>query len=161
VAAGLALALALLEPAPGAGIGQADLLPAERAFELSVEPRSGSAITARFAIADGYYLYRNKLGFAVDGAALASPPRLPPGKAKDDPNFGRVDIHTGTLAVDLQLDRDRAGEIVRVVVESQGCAEGRVCYPAQRQVVAVTLPRPGERPGPPVEAAPRKKSWFN
>jgi thiol:disulfide interchange protein DsbD len=144
-----------------AGIGQADLLPAERAFELSVEPRSGSALTARFAIADGYYLYRDKLGFAVEGATLAPPPRLPPGRTKDDPFFGRVEIYPDALVVDLHLDRDRAGEVVRVVVESQGCADGRVCYPAQRQVVAVTLPRPGERPGPPVEAAPRKRSWFN
>ena len=36
---------------------------------------------------------------------------------------------TGALAVDLQLDRDRAGETVRVVVESQGCAEGRRLLP--------------------------------
>jgi hypothetical protein len=48
-----------------------------------------------------------------------------------------------------------------VVVDSQGCADGRVCYPVQRQVVAVALPKAGERPGPPVEAAPKKRSWFN
>lgn len=160
LAAGL-LAAAVALPAPAADFTPPELLPAERAFELTVEPRSGTGLTARFRIADGYYLYRDKLGFAVEPAGLAAPARLPPGVTRDDRFFGRVEIYPREVAVDLELDRDRGGQTVRLVVDSQGCADGRVCYPAQRQVVAVALPKAGERPGPPVEAAPKKKSWFN
>lgn len=143
------------------GVGPPELLEAERAFALSVEARDGGNLVARFAIADGYYLYRGKLGFALAEGTLAAAPDLPAGRVKDDPFFGRVEIYRGAIAIDLRLDRDRAGETVRLVVESQGCADVGVCYPAQRQTVAVVLPKPGARPGPPVEAAPRKKSWFN
>ena len=155
------LALVAALPVPAADFAASELLPAERAFELTVEPRSGTALTARFRIADGYYLYRDKLAFAVEPGGLAAPARLPAGAVKDDRFFGRVEIFPREVAVDLELDRDRGGQTVRVVVDSQGCADGRVCYPAQRQVVAVALPRAGERPGPAVEAAPKKKSWFN
>ncbi|MBK9701968.1 MAG: protein-disulfide reductase DsbD N-terminal domain-containing protein [Betaproteobacteria bacterium] len=158
-AAAFALVLAL--PLAARALDPANLLAAERAFELSVEARDGGRVVARFAIADGYYLYRGKLRFALADGTLAAPPDLPPGKATDDPFFGQVDIYRGAVAVDVKFDRERAGETVRLVVESQGCADVGVCYPPQRQVVAVSLPQPGARPGPAVEAAPRKKSWFN
>jgi thiol:disulfide interchange protein DsbD len=160
LAAGLVAGVTAL-PAAAAELTPSELLPAERAFELSVEARSGTGLTARFRIAEGYYLYRDKLAFAVEPAGLATPARLPSGVAKDDRFFGRSEIYPREVAVDLELDRDRGGQTVRVVVDSQGCADARVCYPAQRQVVAVALPKAGERPGPPVEAAPKKKSWFN
>ena len=137
------------------------MLEPQRAFVLSVQARDANSLTARFTIADGYYLYRGKLKFVLAEGALALPPDLPPGKTKDDPFFGSVEIYRGTVAVDIKLDRDRGGETVGLVVESQGCADLGVCYPPQRQTVAVALPRAGTRPGPPVEGAPRKKSWFN
>jgi thiol:disulfide interchange protein DsbD len=155
------MCLAATIVASARGAGPAELLEAERAFALSVEARDGKSVAARFAIAEGYYLYRGRLRFALEDGALASPPTLPPGKAKEDPFFGNVEIYRAGVAVDLKLDRDRAGETIRVVVESQGCADLGVCYPPQRQTVTLTLPKAGARPGPPVEAAPRKKSWFN
>jgi thiol:disulfide interchange protein DsbD len=99
--------------------------------------------------------------FALADATLAAAPELPRGKVKDDPFFGRVEILRGEVVVELKLAHDRGGDTVKVVVTSQGCADAGVCYPAQRQTVAVPLPKPGERPGAPVEAAPRRKSWFN
>lgn len=158
---GLALGCALALSAPARGVEPAGLLEAERAFALTVQARDGGTVAARFTIAEGYYLYRNRLRFALAEGALASPPDLPTGKAKEDPFFGQVEIYRGDVAVDLKLDRDRGGEMVSLVVESQGCADLGVCYPPQRQTVALTLPRAGARPGPPVDAAPRKKSWFN
>ncbi len=137
-----------------------ELLAAERAFALSAQGLDPQTLSLRFEIADGYYLYRDKLKFSVSPGTLATPV-IPVGKVKEDPFFGKVETHRGQLQVELTLDAPRPGSTVTLTAESQGCADAGVCYPAQRQTLAVPMPRPGERPAPLVEAAPRRKSWFN
>jgi thiol:disulfide interchange protein DsbD len=160
-----ALACALLAfLASGAVRGTAaappEILEAERAFALSAQGLDPQTLSVRFEIADGYYLYRDKLNFSVSPGNLAAP-IAPPGKIKEDQFFGKVETYRGRLQMELTLDAPRPGSAVTLVVESQGCADVGVCYPVQRQTLAVPLPRPGERPAPLVEAAPRRKSWFN
>jgi thiol:disulfide interchange protein len=137
------------------------LLEPERAFALSVQAIDEKSVEVRFVIAHGYYLYREKMKFAVEPAALASDPLLPPGVVKDDPFFGTVETYRGLFAVRLPLASAEPGRRVTVKAESQGCADAGVCYPPQVQSVTVTLPAPGGRPGAPVAATPTKKSWFN
>ena len=155
-----ALAVALLVVVSSASAQQPKLLEPERAFAFSVQAIDESTVEARFAIANGYYLYREKLKFAVDPATLAGAPALPPGKVKDDPLFGNVETYRGQLVVRLPLDGARPGDKVTVKAESQGCADAGVCYPPQVQTLTVALPARGGRPGEPVSATP-KKSWFN
>ena len=138
-----------------------ELLPAEHAFRYSVRALDPMTIEARFAIVDGYYLYRDKLKFALAPGALAAPPSLPPGKVKDDPFFGPVETYRGEVVVRLALAAAAPGSTVTVTAESQGCADLGVCYPPQRQNLSVALPRTGAGPGAPVEATPPRKSWFN
>jgi thioredoxin:protein disulfide reductase len=150
-----------------AGLGGAaaaqdrDLLPAERAFEFSVRALDPATVEARFAIARGYYLYRDKLKFTVEPAGLATAPVLPAGKVKDDQFFGKVDTYRGQVVVRLALAAAAPGSAVSVSAESQGCADIGVCYPPQLQKVTVALPAAGAGPGAPVEAAPAKRRWFN
>jgi len=110
-------------------------------------------------IADGYYLYREKLHFSADPGTLGAV-ALPQGKFKEDQFFGKVEIYRDQVMVKLPLDAAAPGKPVTVQAESQGCADLGVCYPPQVQKVTLTLPQPGGRPGMPVEAAPRKKSWL-
>lgn len=137
------------------------LLEPARAFAFSVQAVDDRTVEARFAIASGYYLYREKLKFSVETAVFASPPVLPPGAIKEDPFFGSVETYRGQLAVRLPLDGAEPGRKVTVRAESQGCADAGVCYPPQVQHVTVVLPAPGGRPGAPVAATPARKSWFN
>ena len=137
------------------------LLEPERAFAFSVQAVDDKTIEARFAIANGYYLYREKLKFAVEPAVLAGAPVLPPGKIKHDEFFGNVETYRGVLAVRLPLEGAKAGTTVTVKAESQGCADAGVCYPPQVQRLTVALPARGAGPGEPVNATPAKKSWFN
>ena len=137
------------------------LLAPERAFAFSVQALDPKTIEARFAIADGYYLYRDKLGFSVEPGVLVTAPTLPPGKIKDDEFFGRVATYRGRLAVRLSLDKPAPGQKITVRAQSQGCADAGVCYPPQVQNITVALPDTGARPGPPVDATPARKSWFN
>ena len=137
------------------------LLEPERAFAYSVQALDDKTIEARFAIAEGYYLYREKLRFSVEPSSLAASPSLPPGKIKDDEFFGKVETYRGQLAVKLALEQPAPGSKVVVRAESQGCADAGVCYPPQVQNVTVTLPMTGMPPAPPVAATPARKSWFN
>jgi len=136
------------------------LLPNEQAFAFSARGVDERTVEARFVIADGYYLYRDRLKFAVEPGALGGP-ALPPGKVKEDQFFGKVETYRNQLVVKLPLEAAAPGRSVTVSAESQGCADLGVCYPPQLQKVTLSLPSVGGRPGTPVEAAPKKKSWLN
>jgi thiol:disulfide interchange protein DsbD len=147
--------------APAVGATEPELLANERAFAFSVRALDPGTLEARFAIAPGYYLYRDKLTFTVEPAGLASAPVLPAGKIKDDEYFGRVETYWTQLVVRLVLDRPAPGERVTIGAQSQGCADGRVCYPPQIQKVTLTLPAAGAGGGAPVGAVTPRKSWFD
>lgn len=139
----------------------AELLPPEQAFRYSARALDSRTLEARFVIADGYYLYRDKFSFAVapDGAVLGAP-ELPAGKIKTDQFFGNVETYRGTVVVKLPLGGVAAGQSVVLTADSQGCADVGVCYPPTRQKLTLALPAAGAGPGAQVDAIPPKKRWF-
>lgn len=135
--------LALLATAPVRA--EPELLPLEQAFRLSAQVVDRNTVEVRFDIADGYYLYRDKLGFAAEQAALGTPD-IPPGKMKKDEIFGDVEVHRGQLSIRLPLSA--SGETVTLKVASQGCADAGVCYPPSDQTVLLDPAQPGVRVWP-------------
>ena len=135
--------LALLATAPVRA--EPELLPLEQAFRLSAQVVDRNTVEVRFDIADGYYLYRDKLGFAAEQAALGTPD-IPPGKMKKDEIFGDVEVHRGQLSIRLPLSA--SGETVTLKVASQGCADAGVCYPPSEQTVLLDPAQPGVRVWP-------------
>ena len=153
------LAALVLAQAHAEGIPplQPKLLPPEQAFRLSARALDPSTIEARFDIADGYYLYRDKLRFTTEPAA-AGQALLPPGKAKHDAFFGDVDTYRGELVVRVPLTKAVAGETITLHADSQGCADVGVCYPPNPQQLRLVMPQKGGKPGAFVETA--RKGWF-
>ena len=151
----------LLSISLGASAADPQLLPPEQAFRFSARALDDRTVEATFAVADGYYLYREKLRFSSspESAAMRAV-ALPAGKPKEDPFFGKVDTYRGTVVVVLPLAAPLTGRSVTVVADSQGCADVGVCYPPNQQRVTLLLPATGAGPGLVVEANPRKKSWF-
>ncbi len=149
--------------AAAAAAADPTLLPPEQAFRFSARALDDRTLEARFAVADGYYLYREKMQFALEPPAAAlDAAALPAGKVKDDPYFGKVETYRGEVVVRLPLTAAAAaGERLVLVADSQGCADLGVCYPVNRQKVTLTIPASGKGPGIIVEAHPRKKNWFN
>ena len=47
------------------GSGQTEFLDPDKAFQLSLESAGEGMLVARFLIAKGYYLYRDKMGYAL------------------------------------------------------------------------------------------------
>jgi thiol:disulfide interchange protein DsbD len=140
---------------------QADpnLLPPQEAFRFSARALDDRTLEARFSVVDGYYLYRDKMKFALEPSMANIAVTLPPGTVKEDQFFGKVETYRGDVVVRVPLAQ--AAKSVVLVADSQGCADAGVCYPVTRQKVTVSVPEPGKGPGPVVEAHPRKKSWFN
>jgi thiol:disulfide interchange protein DsbD len=156
------LAAVLWLAAASAVAADAELLPPEQAFRYSARALDNRTLEARFVIADGYYMYRDKFSFVVapEGAVLGKP-ELPAGKIKTDQFFGKVETYRGTVVVKLPLGGAAAGQSLVLTADSQGCADVGVCYPPTRQKLTLALPAAGEGPGAQVDAIPPpKKRWF-
>lgn len=140
------LLLAWLLAAWPARAAEPAFLEPEQAFRLSVETAVDGRASLTWQIAPGYYLYRDRIGVAGEGVEAVG---KPPGKAKEDPNFGPVQVYHDSVTV--TVDAPRAS---RLQVTWQGCAEGGLCYPPQErsvplQQVSLQGQPPGDAPVPP------------
>ena len=118
------------------------------AFKPSVKALDGQTIEVSYEIAKGYYLYRDKFRFAVDGdTATLGAPSFPKGKEHNDENFGKVEVYYKSVTTRVPVERMSSGPLpLKIKVTSQGCADAGVCYPPQTQVLGVELPDPASAP---------------
>ena len=125
------------------------ILDADQAFQVIVNPVDPLTLEARWTIAPGYYLYRDKFRLSLvdaPGVSIASV-EIPPGEAKDDPNFGPQQVFHQAAVITIRLSREVSGETeARVKMDYQGCAEIGVCYPPLSQTLPVALPAYSPRP---------------
>ena len=141
----------------GASVLAQTPLPPDRAFRFSARMVDPRTVEARFNIADGYYLYRDKIHFAAEPATAGlSVPALPAGIVKEDPFFGHVETYRGAMVVNLALTSVKPGEQIVIAAESQGCADIGLCYPPTVQRVTVPIPVASIVPN----KLESKKSWF-
>jgi len=118
-----------------------DLLEADQAFALSTRTINGSMLEARWKIAPGYYLYRDKFKFEALGGAKLKDPVFPRGKVKQDPLLGQVETYIKSVKVRLPLDGQPAAPTVRLRITAQGCNEPvGVCYPPIVKEIDFKLP---------------------
>jgi len=105
----------------------ADLLEPEKAFRFSARVLDEQAIEVHFAIADGYYLYRERFKFGVDGnpAIRLGAAELPRGIPHKDEFFGAMEIYRKQVAIRIPVEGSGRFELK---VTSQGCADVGVCY---------------------------------
>jgi len=128
------LAVIALQPARAA---QDEFLEPDKAFQFSAKPHDAKSVEVTFAIAPGYYLYREQFKFAAAGATLGTP-AIPPGKVKFDETFQK-NVETYRNAITIQIPVEQAGGEFRLVVTSQGCADAGLCYPPMQSAAAIGL----------------------
>lgn len=137
--------LGALSPAFGAHseLPQLELLEPDNAFSLSTRVIDAQTLEARWSIAQGYYMYRDKFRFEpMDDSLSLAAAVLPKGKEKTDPFFGTTEIYTNDVTVRIPIAR-RAGvaHVATVQVTAQGCNEPiGVCYPPIIKQVRFDLP---------------------
>lgn len=107
------------------------LLPVEQAFPISAKLTAPDRIVARWDVQPGYYLYRGKLAFELEGADNAiQRVQTPAGEPKEDPYFGRLEVYHKPVEATLQL-KHAVGHPLELVAHYQGCADAGLCYPPQ------------------------------
>lgn len=132
----------LLLPMFAAAATEEDLLPVDEAFAVTTRALDRNTIEFHIAIAPGYYLYRERTkAEAVDPAMFrAEPLQTPPGEAKDDEFFGRVETWRNEVVATLVGEPAAGVDTVSIKFGYQGCADIGICYPPQRKIVQVDLP---------------------
>ena len=148
--------LAACSPAAAQLFGKSqELLEPETAFRFSARAADG-AIEVQFAIADGYYMYRDKFRFAAEGnpAVRLGSPQLPAGARHKDEFFGEVETYRKQVRIRIPVEGEGRFDLK---VTSQGCADIGVCYvpmesQASLQLVSGTFMSEGPRT---VDAGPR------
>jgi thiol:disulfide interchange protein DsbD len=126
----------------GSAVAEEFLDPAV-AFKPTARALDGGKVEVHFTIASGYYLYRDKFKFAIEGkvgeSSKLGTPSFPAGKVKHDPNFGDVEVFYREVAIGLPVEPPVSGELA-LRLTYQGCADAGLCYPPQTKVVTVAQP---------------------
>ncbi len=133
----------------GGPLSEGDLLPADEAFVLTASSDSPDRITLHWVIADGYYLYRDKVKVAVAaGDAQLGTPSIPGGEVRNDEYFGDQVVFFGQMDADVPVAAAADSRAIALDVGYQGCAEAGLCYPPTQKTVQVQLAAPGAAQAP-------------
>jgi thiol:disulfide interchange protein DsbD len=108
-----------------------------QAFRFSARAVDAQTIEARWQITDGYYMYREKFKFSLDGATLGEI-KMPAGKVKEDEIFGKVETYRQD--VKMLLPVSAATGAITLTAISQGCWDGGICYPPVTDKASLSLP---------------------
>src|SRR5215472_3877516 len=133
-------------------------LDPEDAFTFSAAiSADGSAVEARFSIADGYYLYRERFGFAATDGAQLGMPHYPTGEIKFDETFNRqLEIYRGNVVVKLPVLH--ANGPFTLTAKLQGCADQGLCYPPDARTARLIVGAASNRQRPPSAGVPSGNS---
>ena len=114
-----------------ADAGDGEFLDPDIAFRVTAMQGDNNIVT-QWMIADGYYLYKDKISVAAKDAAqitLGELP-LPEGKKEEDEYFGKIISidHDFQANIPIQEIAENT-RVVDLLVSYQGCAKAGLCYP--------------------------------
>ena len=135
----LCAAVSACEAASPGPAQDAELLEAAAAFKVSARLLNDRTAEVRYTIVDGYYMYRDRFQFEINGQPLVLDKKAwPAGKVKKDATFGKVVTYRHSVLIRLPLPSASAGtDGLSLLARSQGCADVGVCYPPLQQTVAL------------------------
>ncbi|WP_188396499.1 protein-disulfide reductase DsbD [Oxalicibacterium flavum] len=102
-----------------------EFLDPHAAFALSLRMSEPGVVEARYRIADGYYMYRERFGFEAQEAQLGAP-QIPDGRITFDETFQKdVEVYRDSVTIRLPVQTDGT---FTLAVTSQGCSDKGLCY---------------------------------
>ncbi len=126
--------------------GAPDVLRPEEAFRYQASAE-GSDIVVRWTIEPGYYLYKERMGFAARSPSVTlGAAQMPAGLPYHDEFFGDMHIYRDEAVVRIPVQEPGSGPL-DLEIRSQGCADIGLCYPPQKWFTTVALNT--NRPAPP------------
>lgn len=129
-------------PLPGTSAGSvlaslqqdSNFLQVDQAFQFDFIQQKDQ-LTLSWHIADGYYLYRERIKLA--GVAVSfSHPSYPTGEPHEDEYFGKMEVYRKSLQLTVPLSDIDKDAVLKV--RYQGCAEAGLCYPPVTKEVPLT-----------------------
>lgn len=126
------------------GFGNDGLPPSQdEAFQFDMTVQDPQTLLARFTVAAGNYLYRDKIKFEISGTQPIQILHfeLPEGKNKIDEIFGPTDVFFDDIDIQLPLNRSPQQQNISLTVHYQGCSETfNICYPPTKKIIELVLP---------------------
>ena len=94
----------------------------------------GNQLIVRWEIAEGYYLYKQRMSIAANESAveIGQPQWSKQGKDKHDEYFGQVKAFYHEVEASIPVVNTLNGEAT-ITIGYQGCAEAGLCYPPQKR----------------------------
>jgi thiol:disulfide interchange protein DsbD len=134
--------------APKPRISGDEFLSVDEAFRLGSLPAAADRVPLVWQIADGYYLYRERIKIkTADPAVQIAAIDMPQGQIKNDEFFGRQEIYHHELVAQVRLAHGGGGPVsVPLQVTYQGCAEAGLCFPPVTKTLTISL-TPGAAAG--------------
>jgi thiol:disulfide interchange protein DsbD len=153
--------LAELNQNLGLGIGEDRLLQPDEAFRFSAGAAGPERLRLNWVIADGTYLYKDKVQVSLEdaeGVALGAITWPQADVKKDsirpDGTIGDIEVYHQGIDLSVPLTRKSAKpENVTLVAKYQGCAERGVCYPPITKQISLELPAASRGQAPAAEPA--------
>jgi thioredoxin:protein disulfide reductase len=119
--------------------GEEEYLDVDQAFVLTDDALSVNNLQLNWRIADGYYLYKNRIKVEPAGDTKAIGALvLPKGEAHSDEYFGEQEVYRQSVDATFSVPPSDA-KTVDVNVTYQGCADAGLCYPPQTKLVSISL----------------------
>lgn len=115
----------------------------DEAFVFSLNANATNSVTASWKVAEGNYLYKDKIRFEVanDQDIALNNYSLPDGENKMDEIFGLTEVYQHDIDVNLALDNPNRLETITITAHYQGCSETfNICYPPTTKTIALSLP---------------------
>ena len=115
----------------------------DEAFQFSTEATDANHLLARWLVADGNYLYRDKIRFEIinNNDVQLLPFSLPAGENKMDEIFGLTEVYLHDIDIKLPLKRLTGNAELTLKAYYQGCSETfHICYPPTEKEITLSLP---------------------
>jgi len=116
---------------------EGELLPADEAFAFKANVVNDEIILT-WDIAEGYYLYKEKIKISSDFSTHLGVAKFPPAKIKNDEFFGKIGVYRHNVKVAIPILKGEAKSLL-LNITFQGCADLGVCYPPITKTVALDI----------------------
>jgi thiol:disulfide interchange protein DsbD len=119
--------------------GEEEYLEVDQAFALTGDALAANNIQLNWRIADGYYLYKQRIKVEPAGATKSIGALvLPKGESHSDEYFGEQEVYRQSVDANFSLPPSDARDL-EVKVTYQGCADAGLCYPPETKTISISL----------------------
>ncbi len=128
------------------GLSDEDAYPpsVDEVFIFSASANAPNSIDIRWEVAEGNYLYKDKIRFDIkegNGSSIQGY-ELPQGENKMDEIFGLTEVYQHDIRFPLTINNPNKTNIIELTAHYQGCSETfNICYPPTTKTVALNLPK--------------------